>query len=418
MIDSIKRLNFWDGALPDVGYFRKEYIEKISASLGNSLVKVLTGQRRSGKSYLLRMIIKHLLLKEKIESKNILYLNMEMYELSTIDSAVKLMDLIAEYREQLRPKGKVYLFLDEIQEINGWEKVINSLSQDHAAEYEIFLSGSNAHLLSKELASYLTGRYLPIEIFPFSYGEYCDMTGQKRASDSFSVYVQHGGMPETLNLRDDETIRNYLITLRDSILLNDIVLRYRVRDVALLQRLCAFLSDSIGSLFSVNSVVRHLNSSGYKTNVETVANHVKYLCDSYLFHEAPRFDIQGKKVLSGERKYFLNDCSFRYYVTPSFDPGIGKYLENTVYLHLRRKGYLVYTGRNALGKIDMVAEKGNERLYCQVAYLLADESVVEREFRTLSAIEDNYPKFVISMDQISMGNKNGIRHVQAWNYID
>jgi predicted AAA+ superfamily ATPase len=364
------------------------------------------------------MLIRHLLTEQKINPANILYLNMEMHELLAISDAGKFMDVIAEYRKTLRPAGKVYLFLDEIQEVDGWEKAVNALAQDHATECEVFLTGSNAHLLSRELATYLTGRYVPVEVFPYSYGEYCAVTGQERGAVSFGEYLHHGGMPETINLREEETIRNYLLTLRDSILLNDIVRRHKVRDVALLQRLCAFLADSVGSLFSVNSVVRHLNGSGHKTNVETVANHLMFLTDAYLFHEAERYDIQGRRILTGERKYYLNDTALRYYLTSSFDPGIGKYLENALYLHLRRKGYRVYAGRSALGEVDMVAEKGDERMYCQAAYLLADENVVEREFRALMAISDNYPKYVISMDQAHLGNREGIRHVQAWEFID
>jgi predicted AAA+ superfamily ATPase len=312
----------------------------------------------------------------------------------------------------------VYLFLDEIQEIRGWEKAVNSLSQDTSELCEVFLTGSNAHLLSRELATYLTGRYLPFEVFPFSYGEYCDMSGIAKGEESFTTYLLHGGMPETFHLKDKETIRNYLSALRDSILLHDIVRRHKVRDVVLLQRLCSFLSDSIGSYFSVNGIVRHLKGSGYKTNVETVSNHIRYLTDAYLFHEAERYDIQGKKILTGERKYYLNDPSFRYYLTSSFDPGMGKYLENALFLHLIRNGYTVYAGRSVSGEVDILAEKNDERLYCQAAYLLADENVVEREFRSLKAIPDNYPKYVVSMDKVNLGNKEGIRHVQAWEFID
>ena len=418
MIDNIAKFNFWQGQLPEVGYVRKGYIDRFVRTIDNSLVKVFTGQRRSGKSYLLRMLLTHLLVEQKVRPENILYLNMERHELEDITDSRKLMALIEEYRKSLHPAGKVYLFLDEIQEIRGWEKAVNSLSQDTSEQCEVFLTGSNAHLLSRELATYLTGRYLPFEVFPFSYGEYCDMSGVAKGEESFTTYLLHGGMPETFHLKDKETIRNYLSALRDSILLHDIVRRHKVRDVVLLQRLCSFLSDSIGSYFSVNGIVRHLKGSGYKTNVETVSNHIRYLTDAYLFHEAVRYDIQGKKILTGERKYYLNDPSFRYYLTSSFDPGMGKYLENALFLHLIRNGYTVYAGRSVSGEVDIVAEKNDERLYCQAAYLLADEKVVEREFRSLKAIPDNYPKYVVSMDKVNLGNKEGIRHVQAWEFID
>ena len=418
MIDKISRFNFWQGQVPAIGYLRKGYVERLIKTMNNSLVKVFTGQRRSGKSYLLRMLLKHLLVEQKVRPENILYLNMEMYELEEINDSRKFMALIDQYRKALKPVGKVYLFLDEIQEVEGWEKAVNSLSQDTSAECEMFITGSNAHLLSKELATYLTGRYIPFEVFPYSYGEYCDISGMKRGAESFAGYLKNGGMPETFHLNDNETIRNYLATLLDSILLHDIVRRHKVRDVALLQRLCTFLTDTIGSYFSVNGIVRHLNGSGHKTNVETVSNHIRYLTDAYLFHEVERYDIQGKRILGGERKYYLNDLSFRYYLAPSFDPGLGKYLENALYLHLIRNGYKIYTGRNTSGEVDFVAEKDDERLYCQAAYLLADEQVIDREFRSLLAIPDNHPKFVVSMDQADLGNKEGIRHVQAWEFID
>jgi uncharacterized protein len=418
MIEKIKRFNFWQGEIPEFGFFRKEPVQKVLDYLDTSLVKVITGQRRSGKSYLLRMVIKHLLSEIKVNPRNILYLNMELSELLEINNVANFMDLIAEYRRELLPEGKIYLFLDEVQEIESWEKVINALSQDTEAPCEIFITGSNAHLLSGELATYLTGRYIPVEIFPFSYGEYCLVTTQERGAASFAAYLQRGGMPETFNLKSDEMIRNYLTTLRDAILLNDIVKRHRIRDVVLLQRLFSFLADSIGSLCSVNSIVRHLNGSGYKTNVETVSNQLRFLSDAYLFHEADRYDIQGKKILSGERKYYLNDVAFRYFFSSSYDPGIGKYLENTLFLHLKRKGYKIFAGRSASMEVDLVAEKGDERIYCQAAYLLADENVISQELRSLRSIPDNYPKFLVSMDQVRMGNREGIIHALAWEFID
>jgi uncharacterized protein len=417
MIELIEKLNFWNGKLPEIGFLRQSYIDKLLGCLDNSLVKVLTGQRRSGKSYLLRMLIRYLIKEKKLNPYNILYLNMEMHEFLSINSTEKFMQLISEYHDKFKPNGKVYLFLDEIQELQGWEKVVNSLSQNYAVQYEIFLTGSNAHLLSIELATYLTGRYIPIEVFPFSFGEYCEFAKLERNAESFGQYLHRGGMPEIFNLKTDENIRNYLDTLQDSILLNDIVQRYKVRDVALLQRLCTFLSDSVGSFFSANSVVRYLNGSGYKTNIETVSNHLKFLTDSYLFHEVDRFDIQGKKILTGERKYYLNDTAFKSFLSSSFDPGIGKYLENALYLHLLRHGYKVYVGRSLSGEVDFVAEKSNARIYCQAVYLLADENIIKREFRSLSDINDNFPKYVVSMDLVQMGNKNGIKHVQAWDFI-
>lgn len=417
MIDNINKFNYWQKTLPQTGFFRRKLIDQLLSYQNSALVKVITGQRRCGKSYLLRMMIKHLITEAGIDRKNILYLNMEMPELLSVTDYRQLLEIISEYRKELSPKGKYYLFLDEIQEVSEWEKLINSISQNSEDPCEVFITGSNAHLLSSELATYLTGRYVPIEVLPFSYQEYREATRQPEGMESLAVYLQQGGMPELLNFPNDETKRNYLGTLRDSILLNDIVRRHKLRDVALLQRLYQFTADTIGSLFSVNGIVRHLNGIGYKTNVETVANHLHHLCDAYLIHETDRFDIQGKRILSGERKYYLNDTSFRYFLSSSFDPGPGKYLENAMYLHLRRNGYTVYTGRTGSTEVDFIAEKGNERIYCQVAYMLTDEKVVEREFRSLLAIKDNFPKFVVTMDPVNIGNREGIQHLQAWKFF-
>jgi len=417
MIEAIKKYNYWGDSAPETGYIRDGYIKKCAEYIGTPLIKVITGQRRCGKSYLMRMMINHLMTTEKVDKHNILYLNFELFDFRTIRTPESLIEIIALYRKNMHPKGKVYFFFDEIQEVFSWEKAVVALSQDTVLPCEVFITGSNAHLLSRELGTYLTGRYIPLEVLPYSYREYCGVTGQNCGPESFARYIQHGGMPETFFLATDESKRNYLSTLRDSILLTDIVERHKIRDVALLKRLFMFLADSIGSYFSANSVVRHLLAAGYKTNVETILNFIGHLTDAYLVHECSRFDIQGKRILSGERKCYLNDTSFRYFMSSSFNPGIGRYLENAIYLHLRRQGFTIYTGKSGVSEVDFVAEKGEERMYCQVAYLLADDSVVSREFGSLRPIADHFPKYVITMDQLSMGNNEGISHVKAWDFM-
>ena len=417
MIEILKKYNFWDNTPIKFGFLRKHYVNSLSRYLDNSLVKVILGQRRVGKSYLLRMIIYHLINERKVRPENILYLNKDIHELDFINNSKQLLQAIEEYRNNLRPEGRIYIFLDEVQEIKDWEKVANSLSQDYKNDYELFISGSNANLLSAELSTYLSGRYISFEVFPFNYNEFLGINKTEKGRESFIEYFQSGGIPESYFLADQEMKINYYSSLRDSIVLRDIVHRYKVRDVYLLEKLIDFIIDSIGSYFSVNSVVNYLKSSGYKANGETVGSYIQFLQDAYFIHRSARFDIRGKKILSGEKKYYLNDLGFKYFLSSSFDFGIGKYLENAVFLHLKRHGYSVYTGKIKGREIDFIAEKDRIKKYIQVAYLLTDEAVIEREFRNLELINDNFEKIVISMDDISLGNRNGIAHVNAWDFM-
>ncbi len=417
MLDILKKYNFWDNEIIKTGYYRKTYTGKIAGYLNNKLVKVILGQRRVGKSYLLRMIIDHLIEKEGTPRKNILYINKDIAELDFINSNEVLLAVVNEYRASMKPEGKVYIFLDEVQEIRDWEKVVNSFSQDYTFDYEVFITGSNANLLSTELSTYLSGRYICFEVFPFSYEEYTGFIGLERNRESFMRYLKNGGIPESCNFEDEEIKKNYLLNLKDSIVLKDIVRRHNVRDVYLLEKLLNFMIDSIGSLFSVNSVVNHLRSSGYKTNSDTIGNYIDYLKEAYFLHEVDRYDIKGKRILSGDKKYYLNDMGFKYFLSASFEFGVGKYLENLVYLDLRRKGYRVCSGAFRDKEIDFIAEKDNTKKYIQVCYLLADESVVEREFGNLASIDDHFEKIVVSLDEMNLGNRNGIVHRNAWEFI-
>lgn len=416
--DIIRKYNFWDKQPIAVGKLRPQYLEVLESYLGNALVKVILGQRRAGKSYLLRMLIQHLQTAGKVPAQNILYINKDLHGLEFINHANVLMQIIAQYQKQLKPTGKIYLFLDEIQEIEDWEKAVNSLSQDYTQEYEIFITGSNAHLLSSELATYLSGRYVEMTVFPFSYTEYLAYYQSARGKQSFIDYLQTGGIPELYHLTTQEMQRNYIGALKDSIVLRDIVNRHHIRDIHLLERLIDFLIDSTGNLFSINAVVAYLKSSGQKTNHETIGAYLQYLQDAFFIHDCNRFDIQGKNILKGERKYYLNDLAFKYHLTSSFNMSIGKFLENAVYLSLKRKGYTVYVGRLAHKEIDFIAQRDQERIYVQVAYLLPDEKVIEREFGNLMNIPDSYPKIVVTLDEINLGNRQGIIHQPAWEFID
>ncbi|MGE5341692.1 MAG: ATP-binding protein [Candidatus Omnitrophota bacterium] len=417
-LEVLKKYNYWTDEEIKTGYFRKSYVDNFSKYLNNRLVKVLLGQRRSGKSYLLRMIIKHLIENQGIPRNNILYINKDIAELDFIDSASQLIDVVNQYRKILRPSGKVFLLLDEVQEIKDWEKTVNSFSQDYKFDYELFITGSNANLLSAELSTYLSGRYVTFEVFPFGYDEYLGFNNLEKNKSSFLDYLKNGGIPESCSLKDPEIKKNYISTLKDSIVLRDIVRRHNIRDVYLLEKLLSYLIDCVGSLFSINTMVNHLKSSGYKTNTETIANYVTFLKQAYFIHEAERYDLKGKKILSGEKKYYINDMAFKYYLSSSFDFGVGKYLENAVYLDLKRKGYSVYSGKLRDKEIDFIAEKDNIKKYIQVCYLLADEAVIEREFGNLEQISDNYEKIVVSLDDMEFGNRKGIKHIRAWEFIN
>lgn len=418
MIETLRRYNFWNNEPIECGLMRSLYLDILVDFLDTKLVKVLLGQRRSGKSYLLRMLIKHLISECEIAPSNILYINKDIGAFESIRNDLDLFNVIDLYKKEMKPEGKCYLFLDEIQEIKNWEKVINSLSQDYVNEYEIFITGSNSNLLSTELSTLLSGRYIKINVFPFSYSEFLKFRSLEKGKDSLLLYLKHGGIPETFNLKKDELISNYIESLKDSIILRDIVQRHSVRDTALLKRIIDFSIDSIGSLSSQNKITRTLKSFGYKTNVETLGAYYSYLVDAFFLHESPRFDLKGKKILSGEKKYYINDLAFKYFTASSFDFSIGRYLENLVYLHFKRKGYQIYTGKYDNYEIDFVVEKSDLRKYIQVCYLLSDDSVIEREFGNLEKINDNYEKIVVSLDDINLGNREGIRHINAWDLIE
>ncbi len=417
MFGRIREFNFWNNEPIKSGYFRESYINAFSKYLNNSLVKVILGQRRVGKSTLLRMLMECLIKREGVPPENILFINKDIHALDFIIDSQELQKVVDEYHKVINPQGKIFVFLDEVQEIKNWEKIVNSLSQDYTRDYELFITGSNAQLLSTELSTYLSGRYIRFEVFPFSYKEFLGIKSLDLGKPSFIEYLKSGGMPETYNLMDDEIKTNYFTGLRDSIVLKDIVQRHNIRDIYLLEKLIAFLTDSTGSYFSINSMVNYLKSAGYKTNGETVGAYLGYLKNAYFIHESVRYDIQGKKILDGERKFYLNDLGFKYFLSSPFEFGISKYLENAVYLHLKRMGYAVNVGKIKGKEIDFIAEKEKEKLYIQVVYLLADESVIEREFGNLERINDNYEKIVVSMDELNLGSRKGIKHVNAWEFM-
>ncbi len=416
MIEIFKKLekyNYWNKKTYKIGFYRIKYLEKIKKYCNNDLIKVIIGQRRVGKSYILRQII-YSLLKTKINPKNIFYLNKELTDFDDIKNYKDLSKLIQYYKKQLRISGKVYIFLDEVQEIVGWEKIVNSLSQDCKDSYEVYITGSNSAMLSSELGTYLSGRFITFEIFPYSFNEYASFFNHEKNKINFINFLKIGGLPELFNLNDNETRFHYITALKDTIILNDIVKKFTIRDVYLLERLFMFLIDNIGNIFSINKIVNYLKNKKINTNYETLSNYMSYLCNSNMVHAVDRYDIKGKEILSGNKKYYLNDLSFRNYLCSGFDPGMGKSLENYFYLYFRSLGYKIYIGNIQKEEVDFILENGDKKKYYQITYSLLNKDVVDREFRSLEKIRDSYEKYVISLDDTSFGNRNGIKHLLAW----
>jgi len=412
-IATLEKYNFWSNKSPSVGFIRVGYLEKINAFIGSKLIKVLVGQRRVGKSYLLRQIIRKLN-DSGVNPENVLYINKEYTDFDFITDYTALNDLVLHYKQELKPSGKIYLFIDEIQSINGWERLINSYSQDYTGNYEIFISGSNSQLLSGELASLLSGRYIQFQIFPFSYSEYITIKQLDNTKTGFLQYLQTGGLPELFHLPNNETKRHYLSAIRDTVLLRDIIQRHNIKDARLLEDIFSFLVNNASNLISISSIVKYFAGKRRKTNYETIANYIDYLKNTFLIHQVERFSIKGKDVISGNSKYYINDLSFKNYLYPGFEYGVGYMLENIVFLQLINSGYQVYVGYIRNKEIDFVATKNGRTIYLQVTYMLIDKTTIEREYSELESIPDNYEKFVVSLDDIQIPNRNGIQHVLAW----
>jgi predicted AAA+ superfamily ATPase len=301
-----------------------------------------------------------------------------------------------------------------VQNISGWEHFVNSHSQDFVESCEIFISGSNSKMLSGELATLLSGRYVKFEVFPFSFSEYVGITAQEAVKQTYIDYMESGALPELFALPNDETKRNYISSIKDTVLLRDIIQRHNINDPKLLEDLFVYLVNNASNLVSITNIVNYFKSTGRKTTYDTVSNYIGYIADTFLIHKVERYDIRGKETLAGNCKYYINDLSFKNYLYPGFGYGVGYKLENLVYLELRRAGFEVYVGAMRDKELDFVAKKGDRLIYIQATYLLIDEQTARREYAPLEAISDNYEKWVVSLDDVSLPSNNGIRHIQAW----
>lgn len=386
---------------------RDKYLDEIKNVLGKQVVKVLLGMRRVGKSTLL-LQIQDELLKQGVEKDQIISINFEWLEFEAQKNYKKLNNYIID---KMISGKKNYIFLDEVQEVDGFEKVVNSLNSK--GEAEVFITGSNSKLLSGELATYLTGRFYTIEVLPLSYSELHLTKGfdEKALID----YIKMGGMPGKFQFEDERTAKNYIMDMYQSILLRDIVQRYKIRDVELFQRFMLYLIHNVGQIFSAGTITKYLKNEGRKLSKETIYNYIEAAKSTYLVHGVPRYNIKGKELMKTNEKYFINDLGIRsLYFNNEED--IGQALENIVYLELRRRGYTIYVGKFDDREVDFIAIDGNTKVYIQVTYLLAETSTIEREFSVLEAIDDNYPKYVISMDKVNR-SRNGIVHRNIIDFL-
>lgn len=386
---------------------RKQYLKEVDSVLGVPVIKVITGMRRVGKSTLLKQI-QEMLIEKGVSPQHIISINFEWLEFEEQKDYKRLNRYI---EEKIRNEGKYYVFLDEIQEVDGFEKVVNSLHSKGTCE--IFITGSNSTLLSGELATYLTGRYYMIEVMPLSFHEIFQESISKE--DAFMDYVRMGGLPGRLQFQTETTEKNYISDMYQAILLRDIVKRNNIRDVELFQRFMLFLIQNVGQIFSAGRITDFLKNEGRKLSRETIYNYIEAAKNAYLIHGVPRYNIKGKDVLKTNEKYFVNDLGFRsLYFNNEKD--IGQALENIVYLELRRRGYEILVGKFEEKEVDFVIQKGSSKSYIQVAYYLAEEATIEREFSVLRNIEDNYPKLVLSMDRVNR-SMDGIEHRNIIDFL-
>lgn len=422
-LERIAPLNYWTDANIEQGFIRKNYLDKILSAASNRVIKVLVGQRRAGKSYLLRQVIRSLIENNQAKNNQILYINKEFYRYDFLQSTDDLISLFEQYRKEINPNEKCWLFLDEIHNISGWERVVNSLSQDPTIDCEIFLTGSNSKLLSSEIATMLSGRYIEFEVLPFGYEEFVLSRGLSVERSTMINYLKSGGLPEFLNLKTEQTYRNYVESVKNTVLLKDIVERRKIKDVFLLEQIFAYMVNNTCSLVSINNIVNYLNNiqqkkdrNSKKQNYETVSNYISYLEDSFLLLKAQRYDVKGKEILQGTAKYYTSDNCYHNYLYEGYGYGQGALLENYVYQVLRRAGYNVYVGKVLDKEIDFIAINNDKKLYVQSCWTMDDEQTAQREYNSLLSIADNYPKIIVSMDDIAHKDKDGIINIQAWNF--
>ncbi len=390
-------------------FIREKYIDKVKPYIGKSLIKVLTGQRRVGKTIILKQILN--VIKNQDNNSNTIYINKEHNDFKHIKTAE---DLFQYVKSKLSESNTNYVFIDEIQEIDEFEIALRQLLVENI---DLYCTGSNANMLSGDLATHLSGRYIEFHINSLSYSEFLQIHKLQNNNNTLNKYIRYGGLPYLIHLPfSDEIIYGYLKSIFNTIILKDIVSRYNIRDIDFLERLVEYLSDNLGSYVSSKKIADFLKAQRESLSVNTVMNYLKYLSNSFFINKVQRLDIIGKKRFEINDKYFFTDLGLKHAIIPYTGSHIGNVFENLVYNQLIFEDYKVYIGKHQNREIDFVAQKGNETKYIQVAYQLPNEKVREREFGNLLKIEDNYEKIVISADEFAEDYK-GIKHINIRQYL-
>lgn len=393
--------------------FRRKYLEKIRPFMGKDLIKIFTGQRRIGKSYMLKQLIEEI--RSSDPDGNIIYIDKELEEFSRLRNSE---DLHGYVMHHLVEGKHNFLFIDEVQEIESFQRCLRSLLNQK--QCDIYCTGSNATMLSGELATLLAGRYIEFSIHGLSYAEFLEFNQIADSKENLNLYLTLGGMPYQFHLGLNPVIVfEYLQSLYSTILLKDVVSRENIRNVSLLENLVSYLADNTGSLFSAQNISKYLKSQQINIPTQTVINYLKALTNAYFVHKVSRADIQGLKIFEIGEKFYFEDLGLRNCIrTFNYRGDIGKLMENAVFLHLLRNSDTVYVGKSGDKEIDFMAEKNGERVYVQVAYQLGDENVINREFGNLADIPDNYPKYVVTMDEIQPRNTyKGIRQINLKEFL-
>ena len=391
-------------------------MQRIRPFMNTELIKVFTGIRRAGKSVMLELV-KNELKESGIGEENFLCINFEQFSNSQFLDVESLYKKITDF--QKNTKGKIYLFFDEIQEVDGWEKCINSCRIDF--DCDIYITGSNAKLLSGELATYLAGRYVEFVIYPFSFAEFFEMNLIKNPNADkatcFMQFLKTGGMPFLSNFSGDDSAKNqYLMDIYNSVVLKDVVKRNNIRDVDTLERIVAYAFSNIGHIFSATSLSKYFKSENRKISHDTILNYLKFCADAFLIYKINRYDLEGKKIVSVNEKYYCADHGLREAVFGKNIQNIDQVLENIVCLELLRRNFKVFVGKKGDTEIDFIAEKQGKKIYVQVAYLLASEETVKREFSVFNSVKDSFPKYVVSMDDFDF-SQNGIIHKNIKDFL-
>lgn len=398
--------------------FRPMYINRLKPFVNTPFVKILTGVRRCGKSTILLMLIEELKKQGVLESQ-IIHFNFDSMKYDNIKDRKLLYKVISE---KIKPNVKNYIFLDEVQEIEDWERTVNSIMTDFDAD--IYVTGSNSKMLSSEISTYLTGRYVSINVYPLSFSEYLDFKksysneNSFNRKDDFAHYLKFGGFP-AVNLRGFTQDEAYTIVkdIYNSTIFKDIVQRNKIRKIELLERVVKFVFDNVGKTFSAKSISDYLKNQNRNMDVETVYNYLSFLEKAFIIYRCSRYDLQGKEILKTQEKFFLADPAFKYSVLGYSPKSIAAMLENIVYLELKRRGYEVFVGKTLNQEIDFTAIKKNEKVYIQVCREISSEKTEKREYSNLLNIKDNYPKYLLRTDDFSEGNYEGIKTMHIADFL-